>query len=248
MERRALIIYCDDIGKEVDILTGPPYDNANYRAYLQSMLGGEWRSYEIESLRNPNLMSILRMINSFMAEADYTFIIFTGHGSIDPKKNNMQYLDILGGTSIPITTLFTKAKRQTLIIDACRGYYTPEKPTIKKFSALLEDSVETTFSTRLLFNRKVRLAEEGITILYAASENQSARDTPKGAAYLLSLLDAAEIWKKDNKEDTLSLKQAHNLASRFIGTKYKTIQIPTMELEKREKYFPFAVKVIPIVG
>lgn len=146
MIRRALIIYCDNVQGE-KVLPGPPYDNANYRAYLQSMLGGEWLADEIKSLRNPDSKEVRRIVNTFMADADYTFTIYTGHGHIDVGDNKKQYA-YLSDKVVPINDFITNAERQTMIIDACRDYYIEEKKTIRLFSSALEASIQPTISTR----------------------------------------------------------------------------------------------------
>lgn len=70
MIRRALIIYCDNTPS--DPLPGPVQDNANYRKFLTSYLGGEWHSSEIRSLQNPTKLQVEQARQNFMKGADYT--------------------------------------------------------------------------------------------------------------------------------------------------------------------------------
>jgi len=246
MKRRALIIYCDntDSGK----LVGPPYDNKYYREFLQSKLGGDWTDKEILSMRNPNSAWVLRGVTEFLNGADYTFTIFTGHGFLNEDDNNRQYIE-LENKSIAISNLRTTARRQTLIIDACRGYYSPYRELIKSFSEQYDHFIGDPHSTRQMFDNAVLRAEEGWTILYAASENQTALDTGNGAAYLLSLLKIAEHWEKFNKRNNvLTLKGAHNFAKNYVFDNFDTIQEARMNKEKRLKHFPFAVKASLLHG
>lgn len=53
MNRKALIIYCDDI--ESGFLSGPTVDNTNFRNYLTSYCRGDWYENEIKSLNNPSI-------------------------------------------------------------------------------------------------------------------------------------------------------------------------------------------------
>ncbi|MCZ2247171.1 MAG: caspase family protein [Bacteroidia bacterium] len=241
MKRRALIIYCDDT--ESGDLTGPPYDNENFRNFLTSNLGGAWAANEILSLSNPNASEVSKAVNKFMSGADYTFTLFTGHGFINLENNKRQYLE-LADADISSSSLYTNAKRQTLIIDACRGFHSPSADLLKGFTEIHEQFIGDPFSTRLIFDRTVMRAEEGLTILYAASRNQTALDTDYGAAYLLSLLKMASLWEQlDKKNNILGLKLIHEIAANFLVENYDTIQVPTMNKEKRLRYFPFAVKV-----
>lgn len=241
MKRRALIIYCDNTAS--GLLTGPPFDNELYRSFLTNNLGGRWDMNEILSLQNPNTALVFRAVREFLNGADYTFIIFTGHGFLNSDQYNRQYLEVADG-NISILSLRTTAKRQTLIIDACRGFYSPSMAILKGFSDSIQYFDGDPYSTRQIFNNAVMRSEEGWTILYAASENQTALDTDNGAAYLLSLLQIAENWNTiDKKSNIIDLKMTHNYAKIYLQNNFNTIQVPSMNSEKRLSYFPFAVKV-----
>lgn len=246
MKRRALIIYCNDtISGE---LTGPLFDNEHYRSFLTSNLGGAWDENEILSLPNPSAALVSKTVNQFMSDADYTFTIFTGHGFLNSDEKNRQYLEV-ADDDISILSLRTNAKRQTLIIDACRGSHSPSKAILKGFSEIYEHSTGDPFKTRLMFERGVLGAEEGWTVLYAASRNQTALDTDNGAAYLLSLLKIAENWEQlDKKNNIIGLKAVHDNAKIYLFNNFDTIQIPSMNKEKRLRYFPFAVKATTFYG
>jgi hypothetical protein len=89
-----------------------------------------------------------------------------------------------------INKLKTGCPRQTIIIDACRGYFSKRQRLLEK-SMNFSNSVESygqNISTRQLFDDNLAKTEEGLTVLYATNENQSALDTNLGAAYISSLL------------------------------------------------------------
>src|SRR4051812_32718125 len=108
-ERRALIIYCDNTRS--GRLVGPLRDKDNFLDFLCSRLGGEWIEDEIRALNNPTSFEVKQKVNTFLAGADYTFIIFTGHGFID-THDHWQYIE-LADQSVPASVLRTTAKRQT---------------------------------------------------------------------------------------------------------------------------------------
>jgi hypothetical protein len=246
MKRRALIIYCDNT--ESGELDGPPFDNENYRSFLTNNIGGRWKDNEILSLQNPKSALVNRAVREFLNGSDYTFTIFTGHGFLNADDNNRQYLEV-SDCDISILNLRTTAKRQSLIIDACRGFHSPSQALLKGFSELYEYFTGDPYSTRQIFEKAVMGAEEGWTVLYAASRNQTALDTDNGAAYLLSLLFCAENWaENDNKYNIIDLKVIHEYAKVYLYENFDTIQIPSMNKEKRLRYFPFAVKTTPIHG
>lgn len=240
MNRKALIIFCTNT--ESGNLIGPAKDNGNIRDYLQSDTGGQWNNDEIISLQNPTGYEIEQCITDEFNDVDYSFIVFSGHGCID-ESDKQDYLEVADG-DIPISTLITPASRQTLIIDACRGYYKRIDDSLQKSFSNLYEYFSGHPNTRMVFDKAVQQAEEGLTILYSASENQSSLDTDKGGAYLYSLLSICKKWEK-SVHDTcvyLDLKDAHELACEYLKSHFITIQKPTMNTEKRKNYFPIAVK------
>jgi len=239
MIRRALIIYCDNTASGV--LTGPSHDNANYRDYLTRNIGGNWYDDEIISLPNPTSLMVQNYIHHFLNGADYSFIVFTGHGGIN-THNNKQYLELMDG-EIQLLQLKTNAKRQTIIVDACRGYYTAIDEDLRESRMMSFITGAPLQSTRKIFDDAVLRSDAGWTILYAASESQTALDTNKGAVYLISLLKATYQWEAtDRKYNILGLNIAHDMAVIYMNDNYETIQEPTMNAEKRITHYPFAVK------
>jgi len=240
MNRKALIIYCTDTNSGK--LTGPKIDNENIRKYLKSDVGGQWYDYEIISLENPTIGKVRRCIANDFDNADYSFIVFTGHGYID-KINNKNYLEVADG-DIQLSRLKTSAPRQTIIIDACRGYYSHLNDSLRNSFSNLHEYFSGHPNTRPLFDNAVSQAEEGIIELYSASENQASLDTDKGGAYIYSLLSICKEWEKivTDRNVYLDLKNAHDYACKYLNDNFNTIQRPIMNMEKRRHYFPLAVK------
>uniref|UniRef100_UPI00352B50C3 caspase family protein n=2 Tax=Bacteria TaxID=2 RepID=UPI00352B50C3 len=219
--------------------------NKNYQEFLQTKLGGEWHDNEIESLRNPTAIRIKQKINNFLNGADYTFIIFSGHG-FTAIENDAQYLEVSGG-DIVLYDLKTNARRQTVILDACRGFDSVNNELLKSLDETA--FIGTISSTRQLFDRAVLSAEAGWSILFSADVDESAVDTPEGGGYLFSLIKAAEIWSEtDSRQLILPLNSVHLYATTYLNTHFYTTQNPVMLKERRRNYFPFAVKFVNITG
>lgn len=237
MKRRSLIIYCDNTksGK----LSGPSQDNLKFREVLESNLGGGWFSDEIYSLPNPTREEIDRGINEFCINSDYTFIIFSGHGFTNQQRHE-QYIEIKD-CEIPISDLKTNAKRQTIIIDSCRGYAEVSESLSDEFFMNLKH----TYNTRELFELEVMKCEEGITCLYSASVNQSSADSEEGGIYILSLIKSIKHWNMHYRNSLkFDLKSCHELAVQFLKQDFKlSIQEPQIIPEKRRNYFPIAVNI-----
>ena len=239
MKRKALIIYCNDTPSGE--LRGPYQDAVNLRTFLMSMLGGEWYESEIGFLKNPTSALVRQAVRTYLSGADYTFVVFSGHGFINTDENNRQYIE-LADDSIPIGSLISKAPRQTMIIDACRGYYSPTRASLSVFEGIGDIHHFEEASTRQIFDNAVLKAEKGLTIMYAASRNESALDTNKGGAYLFSLIAYANRWEKTNRKfRVLPLNTANTRATELMHQTFETIQNPVINAEKRINHFPFAV-------
>lgn len=244
MNRKALIIYCDNT--ESGFLRGPSVDNTNLRNYLTSYCGGDWYDNEIRSLNNPTIQQVRNAIN-LMTNTDYSFVVFSGHGWINTDEDNTQYLEVADG-DISINELITDADRQTILIDACRGFLSPLMESFEKGLSGAVRTYSSATSTRTLFNSLVLKAEEGLSVMYSASENQSSVDSQKGGAYIYSVIAVCRNWFANNKTSNyLTIKNAHDVAIPFMNSKFITKQKPVMATEKRMRYFPFAVKFTPLV-
>ncbi len=246
MNRRALIIYCDDTSSEK--LKGPIADNRNLIRHLRSNLGGDWHNHEIHSLQNPTKAQVQSEIRSHLNEADYSFIVYSGHGGTNTITNKID-LELQDGDITLNSLVLTSVDRQTIILDACRTHYTPSerKAFMNVYDGL--ESFSEELSTRSLFESLVLDCEKGVTVLCAAGDNEAAADNLNGAPYLSSLIKVCSDWKNVNQIDNkLSLKSAHEKAIIYMREKYITTQNPEILAEKRKKYYPFAVKFVPIMG
>lgn len=242
MIRRALIIYCDNTNS--GHLPGPVWDNYNIRNYLMSHIGGDWFETEIKSVRNPSSKDVILLVGSFLNKADYSFIVFSGHGYFS-GSNMIQYLELYNG-SFPINILKTNSPRQTIIIDACRGLVSLNENQQKGLSGFLPEPFigDPMANTRYLFDRLILQADEGLTVLYSASINQTSLDTNLGGAYIISLFKMVDLWhQSDNIGCMLDLYRANELSKHYLKN-FNTKQIPTLNREKRLRYFPLGVRNI----
>jgi hypothetical protein len=246
MKRRALIIYCSNT--QSGELLGPVKDNFNYREFLKSSIGGNWYNHEVMSLPNPTSYEVSKAARNFLSGADYTFVIFSGHGFVDPFTG-IQYLE-LSDKSIPLARLKTTASRQTLIVDACRDYklHTNLSPTFQDYFSDSHLGIgDIHSSTRDIFNYAVLEAEPGIAVAFAADRGRSAIDTDNGGAYLLSLLCLAKRWENSNDRENyfIPIDVAHYCAKQFLAENFDMRQNPILFTEKyRSNLFPLFVQQI----
>src|SRR5580698_3638724 len=87
MIREALIIGNAGESGADNYCAGVEYDLINYKAYLESALGGGWRAAEIKVLNRPTAQ-IARAAIERLKLADYSLAIFSGHGCTDSKTRS----------------------------------------------------------------------------------------------------------------------------------------------------------------
>jgi hypothetical protein len=243
MIRRALLISGETtIVPGFKDLPGTLVDLHNYKVFLESNLGGNWDPTEIHTLNSPYLQDIKDEVNDFLNGADYTFVVFSGHGGTNRLHNNLVYLTLFN-EQVPLTVLRSNAPRQAMLIDACRDYDDIE-PIMRRTNMLLEArNFSTGPSTRGLFESAVKECSEGIIPLYASKENESAGCDSRGSFYLNSLIAVARRWANQNRTNTkFPLDEAHDLTYAYMIDNYVSGQHPEIEAGKRRLHFPFAVK------
>ncbi len=181
--RKAIIIACPGQKGQKGYLPGTLKDIESYRGFLNSNLGGAWSNSEIFPLINPTLKDIKAELNKI--DGGYSFIVFTGHGFINPL-NNKQYIEIKDG-HIWIGELQTRAKWQTLILDCCRGHYSSNEiigESYQNFSGgglVKSTALDLTF--REHFDKNLFKCEQGIIVLFAASAKQAAGEEASFGGY-----------------------------------------------------------------
>ncbi|MBL7976577.1 MAG: caspase family protein [Candidatus Kapabacteria bacterium] len=240
MKRAALIVYCDNT--QSGQLPGPCKDYINFRNYLLSNLGGNWYENEVNSLRNPTFQELKDCVVNCMSNKDYTFIVFSGHGYIQQVRGlDIQYLE-LKDANVSINDLISNAKRQTIVIDACRGRIDNNYEVTQKGLDDVIELAESNYNTRFKFDTNIMKADEGVTVLYSADINQTSLDTKIGGAYIFSLIDSVKSFNKQKILNSITtVQEAHYLAKAYIKI-FPTVQNPVMSNEKRLIHFPFAVR------
>ncbi len=240
MKRRAIIISCANT--ESGHLPGATADNINMHKFLTSPLGGNWYDHEIVQLSDPTKREVNQAVNRHFSRADYSFVVFSGHGYTNTIENH-QYLELLD-SNIALKTLRGAAKRHTMIVDACRGYIS-NVSTLQGFG--LGDSTNNYLgskSTRGLFEHFILNRAPRLTVMYSAQQGQNSIDTPRGGVYISSLIKSALMWAGAPAKDRgISLLGVHYIAKQIIMNEFSWAnQSPVIINENIQTHFPFAVK------
>lgn len=242
MKRRALIIVNPGQLRKKDYLPGTLIDKDNYYNFLKSNLGGNWYDDEIYIIENSGEKTVDNHIK-LIGDANYSFIVFSGHGGMY-KNDNRMVIELSTG-EYDVSKLKTSCLRQTLILDTCRVYIESVGKSIydmKKFAELLEHKYR---STRSLFEEELSKCGFGQTILYSCSKNQTSGENKiEGGYFSNSLLMSCYEWDKKSRNDNcLTLYEAYLMASIDLRNNVLTNQIPEISInEHSKKNYPLAVK------
>lgn len=223
MKRKALLI-----GNNRG-LQGVPSDLLQTRRFLQSSLGGEWFSSEIEQLLNPRKSDLLKKLDGLKRERnDFSFVLFTGHGA--HARNTLLELNAYEET-ISENDLIGLSERQVSIFDCCRNIV---KEEVIKSSVITMDSIrEATSTVRARYDIRIMQSIPQQAKLYSCAIGESSYDD-NGAVYLGNLLSCAKNigYAKDYKLLSEAHAEASVLTSRHVLNKFKSNQNPTASLPK----------------
>jgi hypothetical protein len=233
MIRKALLIGAP--GPKEKYLNGVSVDMGNFKNYLLSDTGGFWFDSEIMSVVNPSPSELGAKLDQ-LKKVDYSIVYFSGHGGIS-KLNNRYYIEInSSGDDFDVSSLKELSDRELIIIDSCRGYYTPME------KARGDRAIFSVMNTRNRYRERyesiLQKCEYGTVSLYAANFGEAANEDSLGGYFTQGLFRSvgSEFF------DCLNVNEAFNLAKEFVTTKTR-YQTPQKDGSiRRNNWFPFALK------
>lgn len=246
MERKALIItnpgepgaenYCHGVNK----------DRENYRAFLDSEIGGWWYPSEIRLMDRPRIADVMIAVRQ-LRDVDYSLVVFSGHACHSTTRGET-ILELREGQDLEASYLRVEDRKQTLILDCCRVYTGEDlrESLVLKAERALPAPVDGP-RCRAAFEHTMQRCPVGITIMHACAEGERAYDGVQGGAYSYSLIRSAREWAESttcdtrSEWDTLSVAGAHERAVAHVAQRRGQRQTPCIEKPRSGPYFPFAV-------
>jgi len=236
MKRKAIIIGNNIGHKAPKFLKGVDYDLINYYKYLISDIGGEWygnkyKYPEIEILHNKGKNEIKAAIRN--CDADFSFVVFTGHGFIH-SKDNLTYVCVSDGF-LSENDLDTLVGKQTLIFDCCREIESLNEGSeafselVKADSLRLFSSERTILNAREKFNNGITASDYGCFTGYACLIDQTSGDNPTlGGVFSTALLRTGkDFGSRDRNSPRLTIRNAVQRTIKTLEDDSFTDQIPT---------------------
>lgn len=228
--------YCDGVSRDL----------VSYPEFLRSPIGGAWRDSEITVLLRPNVHTVRTQIQH-LRDADYSLVIFTGHGHTDPGTRST-ILSLKRGHEIDSLELRRGAPKHTLILDCCREL---AGPRIATDAALREERIAKagldSAKCRRAFEAFLNDCSPGLVVLHACRLDELANDDPAaGGYYSSSLLAATREWSRSRLVDpgyyySLSVSAAHERAVPRVDGLSGGRQHPEIEKPRSDQHFPFGI-------
>lgn len=247
MKRKALLIGSPGKPGAKDFLDGVEVDLTNYSDFLTSSLGGAWEKSELQVLHSPSVATLDSALTT-LKSADYSFVLFGGHGYYDSDKKET-IIELQPGTSVSANKLKTGAPAHAVILDCCRMSYTRLRKALDYVVESHAEGVPLTRSEcRKYFDQQIVRAGPGLVSLYACDIDQKAGEDPKeGGLYSSTVLKVTSDWHRKSKVDTskevsiLTIVVAHDMSASIVKSESGDRQSPQILKPRSDPYFPFAV-------
>ena len=206
---------------------------------MQSLKGGAWNDNEIFSKDEPNYNYISSNIRNY--NGDYSLIFIASHGFYYQDKH-MQYV-MINGEELPLNCFFNKAKKQLIIVDACREYHSPD---LKLFAKSLEEVKRHSYNDiRTIYRQRyedyIEKCNNGRVIIYSTDINNTAgEDKNNGGVFTSSFIKVAS---ENSKYKLLDAKESVILTRNYMHNILGVKQNPVIESDRRINYFPISVTI-----
>jgi hypothetical protein len=232
--RKALLIGNNTGYNAPVFLNGVDHDLRNYRSYLQSSAGGEWREDEIIILHNSNARDIKTAVTR--SATDYTLVVFSGHGFYY-SNHDLTYVCASDGY-VSEDELNTNVNRQTLILDCCRevsdivegrAYSNLTGDVEKALNYGRMGDVRVINNSRIKFDDALRQSNTGKFTGYACLINQTSGDNPNsGGVFSTALINTGQRFASlDNRTGNwLQVRDAVNNTANDLTSNPFTNQRP----------------------
>ena len=246
MKKQAIIIVTPNCPKH-DHLPGATKDAEAWKDFLLSPEGGAWNEDEIRILSDCSKSHVDLVLETHKMKAlDYSLLAFSGHGFYKKLPDNSTETRMLLSETDYLTesTLTVRARRELVIMDACRQYggeVIEEMAKIATFSNAQVVRAEDRFAkARAMYESALSLSPEGRTLIFSCSLNQTAADKASFSRFLIS--DAERLARAAATIRTVSVKEAFDAAeSKPLKDNYP--QKPTYDGGRRVTHFPFSVSL-----
>jgi hypothetical protein len=248
MKKRAIIIATPNCPKHTK-LPGATKDAETWEAFLHSPEGGAWKAEEVEVFSDPTKDLVDMVLNNRRSlSLDYALLAFSGHGYYTkPTSYSTETRMLLSDAAndyITENTFSIRAKRELVIMDACREY--GGELLLEKIANMIR-AMEASAANedrfrraREVFDSALAAAPEGRSLVYSCDLNQTADDVSSFTRFLIS--DGTRLAKEAKTICTVSIKEAFD-AAEGKPAEVNYPQKPIYAAQRRLTHLPFSVSI-----
>ena len=235
MKRRALIVGAAYNDPDIP---GVYTDLVAWDAFLKSACGGAWDTEEVETLKDPSLKDLNPALRR-LAEVDYSFVVFCGHGAtVDLGKPWTETILCFGTHGeVSDSQLNPGTPRCTMLLDCCRGLISLSDEQRFLIEGKAASAVDRR-GARSAYDEALELAEKGLVTIFAASVGEEASDRRSFSKQLI--LQAESVMAAH--EGILPQSLAVELTAQAMKITTPQ-QHPEYNGGRRLHHFPFAINV-----
>lgn len=178
-------------------LNGVQKDLTDFKNFLMSNIGGEWKNEEICLKENVTRMWLEKSMAKFRAmNLDYLIVYFSGHGG---QRRNEDYIVLNENKErFCISELERLAERQLNIYDCCRAIDEDEmQKSMENFSHIKESCKRSTL--RAAYEKRIMQSAPQQMTLYSCSNDECSIDESKGGLYTQNFLKSARYITNKEK-------------------------------------------------
>jgi Caspase domain len=212
---------------------GINYDIARLYVHFQSPFGGSFcKDTEMRVLVRPNVEQVKAAL-SWMHDAEYGVIYFSGHGNSQDGKDHIYFTD---AASMPIHRLLGHCKRQITILDTCRNIVDEASQLDGTRVQVIGRTPRSQFPfAKAAFNQLVMAQATGQVLIQSAGYNQSAIALPNGGIFTSAMMEVINDFCSQGSHTRISTVAAFSRAREIVQAKTFAVQVPEMKTNRNDK-------------
>lgn len=192
INNRKLLLICNPGVPGVNHVPSVPAVLQRYKNYFQSAVGGYWRDDEIIEEEvgyndEAELTWLFCKLGEITRNADYSMIVFVGHGGSSDENNDQ--IQLSKGKLVPVSSFlapegFEGSMKRTIIIDACRTLIeAPQQQILLEQRTYSAGGMLEADWCKNLYNEVIDNCDPHVELIQSTQYGQDAHANETGTAF-----------------------------------------------------------------